>query len=87
MEKPFLYRGSEPLEISAEVVFDVVKTIIASGQEINFIREANERKATITASPEVVNLIKNYLFDKAVFKTEASAKAIINSARCDPPAG
>ena len=64
MKRPYQYQGSEPLQISAETVFDTVKSIIEAGHEREFIAKCDKDGAYITIEPQFVNLVKDYLFEE-----------------------
>lgn len=82
MEPPFLYKDKEPLKIRAEVIFSAVKAIIAAGEEEKFLVLCREKDMRMTAEPELVNLVKSYLFDNGVHKNDLMAHQIVTSAQC-----
>jgi hypothetical protein len=85
MQPPFHYKGTEPLKISAETLFAIVKSVISSGREEDFLRRCRDEDVTVMAAPRVVNLVKDYFFDNGVHKESLTAREIVNSDRCPPP--
>ena len=79
MDAPFLYSETDPLRVSAQLVFSIVKTIIEARQEEEFLRVCQERNATVAVDPDFVNLVKTYLFDKRVHTDSQFARKVIAS--------
>jgi hypothetical protein len=86
MKRPFLYKGTTPVPVRVEDVFELTKTIINGGREAEFVALCKANKVSLLAAPETVNFVKNYLFDSQAFKISEVAGMAIRSAQCDPPA-
>ena len=88
MIKPVLAPKDVPLKISAAIVFQAVKSILQAGKEQEFLAEADKHQSTVVASPEVVNLVKSFLFAHNVHETDLAASTLIQSPpgqdRCPP---
>jgi hypothetical protein len=85
MQPPFLYKGKRRLKVSAETVFATVKSIVDAGEEERFLRLCKRKKAGVLVDPELINLVKTYLFKGGVHKKSMTARDVVSSARCDPP--
>jgi hypothetical protein len=82
MDRPYRYEGTEPLQISAQTVFDTVKSIVNSGEEQAFIAKCNEQGAFVTLEPQFVNLVKDYLFENKALNAMEIVRDLVRSARC-----
>lgn len=84
--KVFEYKGTAPVPVRVEDVFELTKAIVDGGREAEFVALCKANKVNLFAAPEAVNLVKNFLFDTQAFKTSEVARLAIKSAQCDPPA-
>jgi hypothetical protein len=82
MDRVYHAEGTEPLQISAQTVFDTVKAIVSSGHEQAFIAKCNEVDAFVSVEPRFVNLVKDYLFENKSLNTMDIARDLVRSARC-----
>jgi hypothetical protein len=84
MDRPYRYEGADPLQVSAQSVFDTVKSIVSSGEEQAFIAKCNEQGAFVTIEPQFVNLVKDYLFENKALNTIEIVRELVRSNRCQP---
>jgi hypothetical protein len=84
MEAPFLYKGKEALNVSADAVFATVKSIVEAGREEEFLKVCKERGAVVTVAPVFVNLVKSYLFETGIHKMSLRARSVVDSNQCEP---
>jgi hypothetical protein len=82
MERPYRYQGSDPLQVSAEAVFDAVKAILNAGEEQAFIAKCNEMGAFVSVEPQIVNLVKDFMFENKSISSLDTARELLRSARC-----
>jgi len=75
------YAGREPLIVTPETIFHIVKAIITSKQEAQFLREVEKFKESIEVQPDLVNFIKDYLHKN----TDSDADPRIASVVGSPP--
>ena len=83
-EKPKFYKGQKPLEVTAEMVFAAVQSIVDAGQKDEFLRLCKEKNATVTVSAEGVNFVKGFLFDRGSHATSMAARRVVESDQCTP---
>ncbi|MQB05729.1 hypothetical protein DXT91_16565 [Agrobacterium tumefaciens] len=82
MKEPFLYEGMTPIDVAADTVFEIVKTIIANGNEQEFRALCNEKNLFVQVSPELVNLVKLQLFSARRIHKNTFADEVIRSVKC-----
>jgi hypothetical protein len=72
-----LYEGSKDVSVTAATLFEVVKAVIASGKEAEFLKKAKDVNATLQASPPVVNLVKKFLHENKLHEGNAKLAHIV----------
>ncbi|MCC0036364.1 MAG: hypothetical protein H6887_14015 [Hoeflea sp.] len=82
MKEPFLYEGLNPIDVTADTVFEIVKTIIANGKEQEFRESCREKNISIQASAELVNLVKTQLFASRRLHKSIFSDEVIRSDTC-----
>lgn len=82
MDLPFLYKGEQPLEISGKVILDLVSMLKDYGLEDEFLQEVEARGLKFPVPPQIVNLMKSYLFTRKLHKSSELAEEVITSAHC-----
>lgn len=79
---PKLYSGERPLSVKADLIFQVVKEIIESGQEAAFLELCRERGFAVQMDAGTVNGLKTYLFRNEATSMLPASKRAQDSDQC-----
>lgn len=84
---PKYFEEPGPFDIPIASIFAAVKSVIELGDEKAFIKVCEERKLTVSASAEVINLTKEHLFEhnpkERSFMESKSAQLSLQVQECD----
>lgn len=83
MEPLYLVEGDKRLTLSAEFLFETVKTLIEAGAEETFIAACRERSMTVDVPPELFELVTRSLADNPSVKTSLDAPSTMASTGAD----
>ncbi len=86
MEKPFLYTEDAPVEWTFSRVYDLIKSLEEMGCLNDLVAEADQQKMAVVIPPQSINFVKEFLFERRLYKTSEAAREIIRSGavRCAP---
>jgi hypothetical protein len=73
-----LYEGKAPVRVTAATLFNVVKAIIAAGEEADFLQKAGQANVALEASPEAVNFVKEFLHKSELHKNNELIAHIVS---------
>lgn len=60
--------ATAPIRVSANTIFDAIKTIVDAGKQAEFLAECQQKDIGIVIEADVINFVKSFLLDHDVHK-------------------
>lgn len=87
MKKPFLAEPGSDIVVGVEAVFEAVDAIRRAGKKAAFVDAYSKSGLQLRVPAEIVNFVKNFMFDGGLHREVLGAASVVKSTRCPKAEG